>query len=323
MQDERKIRLNGMPLEACLLAYGEGVLPVEEARAVEAFLAENADWAAQVALLRDPTGMTALVTGGSAPDVEDGTCPSELKARLLRPVEGRVSPARSVRPAWFARHVRRRTYQAAAAVAGLLLVAGLVLRTVERPSEIPSATNTVRQPAFFGDNPASEPLVEPVAGVEAGSAGEFWALSAAVAVHETVKRLETEAETTSGAPSVGAMSMGRAGLSRERLAVPPLSAGNLPAEWLEARKPSDLLARAEVGGVASASVALAPEVTGRPASHAARGLLREPSEILARAYVTLACRMERQRIRRQIKREVTASLQAAAETSADVWNIYN
>ncbi|MDE5606422.1 MAG: hypothetical protein K2I68_03875, partial [Bacteroidales bacterium] len=91
---------------ACLLDYVEGRLSAEAVQAVEVFLAENADWAAQVALLREPTAVV--------PD--DCTCPPALKARLLRPKAGRVR-------------------YAAAAVVSLLLVAGIVRHMVARQAE--------------------------------------------------------------------------------------------------------------------------------------------------------------------------------------------
>ncbi|MDE5606695.1 MAG: hypothetical protein K2I68_05300, partial [Bacteroidales bacterium] len=100
--------LNGEPIEACLLDYVEGRLPAEAVQAVETFLAGNADWAAQVALLRESTAVVS----------DDCTCPPALKARLLRPKAGRVRKS-------------RRTYYAAAAVVSLLLVAGIVRHTVE------------------------------------------------------------------------------------------------------------------------------------------------------------------------------------------------
>ncbi len=108
--------LNGEPIEACLLDYVEGRLSAEAAREVEAFLAEHADWAAQVALLREPTAVVS----------DDWGCPPALKARLLRPQAGRV---RMARPA------RRRIYYAAAAVVSLLLVSGIVWHTVELQAE--------------------------------------------------------------------------------------------------------------------------------------------------------------------------------------------
>lgn len=302
MQDMAEIRLNGMPVEACLLDYVEGRLSAEETRTVEAFLSEHADWAAQVALLREPMAVSAdaasavadgLAADGLATGFAAGlACPPELKARLLHPVE----VARSVRPAWF---MRRRVYYAAAAVAVLLVAYGIVWRTAGDRSEagpVLSASVDVAPAAAMADAGlagavlSAEPKVEP-------KVKSIVEPIVAQAVSEAGKAEEPAAAAVAPPRAIGE--------------VPPLQGGRLSADRFETGgEVQTLLAREAVGTAAGAS----GEVEARRSRF-------EPDALIAQAYVALARRIERQRIRKEIKREVAASLQADMEMQPAFWNI--
>lgn len=350
MQDMAEIRLNGMPVEACLLDYVEGRLSAEEMRTVEAFLSEHADWAAQVALLREPMPVSAdaasavadgLAADGLATGFAAGlACPPELKARLWRPAEacGRSGGgvrfghfARSVRSAWdvfpYVRAVRRRVYYAAAAVAVLLVASGIVWRTAGDRSEagpvlsasvdVAPAAATVEAgavlsaeagltgtvlPAEPSLETATEPAVAAARQVTAPvKSATVAAVEGAVPAASTVASATVAVEETADKPS------------RVFFDIQPLRAAHLPADRFETGgQVQTLLARESVGTAAGSS----GEVE-------ARRFRFEPDALIAQAYVALARRIERQRIRKEIQRAVTASLQADAETRPAFWNIYN
>lgn len=349
MQDMAEIRLNGMPVEACLLDYVEGRLSAEETRTVEAFLSEHADWAAQVALLREPMAVSAdaasavadgLAADGLATGFAAGlACPPELKARLWRPARRADGPAggvrfghfaRSVRSAWdvlSVRAVRRRVYYAAAAVAVLLVASGIVWRTAgDRPEvgpvlsasvDVAPAAATVEAgavlsaeagltgtvlPAEPSLETATEPAVAEARQVTAPvKSATVAAVEGAVPAASTVASATVAVEETADKPS------------RVFFDIQPLRAAHLPADRFETGgQVQTLLARESVGTAAGSS----GEVE-------ARRFRFEPDALIAQAYVALARRIERQRIRKEIQREVTASLQADAETRPAFWNIYN
>lgn len=332
MQDMAEIKLNGMPVEACLLDYVEGRLSAEEARTVEAFLAEHAAWAAQVALLREPMPVSddaasAVTDGWAAEDLAAGfaaglTCPPELKARLLRPAEarerlsGRVRSEHSVRPAWAVRSagaVRRRVYYAAAAVAVLLVASGIVWRAAdERLGRQPEA-GAVFSASVDVEAAAAMADAGTVLSADAGLAGAV--LSAEPKVEPKVKSIVEPivAQAVAEAGKAEEPAAAAVALPRAICEVPPLQGGRLLAE------------RFEIGGSE-------PALLARVSTEAAAGFSEEaearrsrfePDALIAQAYVALARRIERQRIRREIKREVTASLQADAEMQPAFWNIYN
>lgn len=310
-----------MPVEACLLDYVEGRLSAEEARTVEAFLAENVDWEAQVALLREPMPVSddaasAVADGLAAEDLTAGfaaglTCPPELKARLLHPVE----VARSVRPAWF---MRRRVYYAAAAVAVLLVASGIVWRAAdERLGRQPeavvvlSASVDMEAAAAMADagtvlsaKPSLETATEPaVAEVRRATAPvksvTVAAVEGAVPAASTVASTTVAVEETADKPS------------RVFFDIQPLRAAHLPADRFETGgQVQTLLAREAVGTAA-----------GFSEEAEARRSRFEPDALIAQAYVALARRIERQRIRKEIKREVAASLQADMEMQPAFWDI--
>lgn len=332
MQDMAEIRLNGMPVEACLLDYVEGRLSAEETRTVEAFLSEHADWAAQVALLREPMAVSAdaasavadgLAADGLATGFAAGlACPPELKARLLHPVE----VARSVRPAWF---MRRRVYYAAAAVAVLLVASGIVWRAADErlggqseagpvlsaSVDVAPAAATVETgavlsaeagltgtvlPAEPSLETATEPAVAEARQVTAPvKSATVAAVEGAVPAASTVASTTVAVEETADKPS------------RVFFDIQPLRAAHLPADRFETGgEVQTLLAREAVGTAAGAS----GEVEARRSRF-------EPDALIAQAYVALARRIERQRIRKEIKREVAASLQADMEMQPAFWNI--
>lgn len=349
MQDMAEIRLNGMPVEACLLDYVEGRLSAEETRTVEAFLSEHADWVAQVALLREPMPVSAdaasavaagLAADGLATGFAAGlACPPELKARLWRPAEacGRSGGgvrfghfACSVRSAWdvlSVRAVRRRVYYVAAAVAVLLVASGIVWRTAGDRSEagpVLSASVDVAPAAAKVDAGA-------VLSAEAGLTGTVLpaepsletatepAVAEARQVTAPVKSV-TVAAVEGAVPAASAVASATVAVeetadkpSRVFFDIQPLRAAHLPADRFETGgQVQTLLARESVGTAAGSS----GEVE-------ARRFRFEPDALIAQAYVALARRIERQRIRKEIQREVTASLQADAETRPAFWNIYN
>lgn len=336
-----EIRLNGMPVEACLLDYVEGRLSAEETRTVEAFLSEHADWAAQVVLLREPMAVSvdaasAVADGLAADGLATGfaaglACPPELKARLWRPARCVDGPAgacaghfaRSVRSAWdvlSVRAVRRRVYYAAAAVAVLLVASGIVWRTAgDRPEAGPvlSASVDVAPAAATVDAGA-------VLSAEAGLTGTVLpaepSLETATEPAVAEARQVTVAAVEGAAPAASTVASATVAVeetadkpSRVFFDIQPLRAAHLPADRFETGgQVQTLLARESVGTAAGSS----GEVE-------ARRFRFEPDALIAQAYVALARRIERQRIRKEIQREVTASLQADAETRPAFWNIYN
>ncbi|MDE7149554.1 MAG: hypothetical protein K2O01_03990 [Bacteroidales bacterium] len=309
-----EIRLNGMPVEACLLDYVEGRLPAEAARAVEAFLAENADWAAQVALLREPVPVSADAVS------EALACPPELKARLLRPMDARGRsgggvrfgrPARSVRPVGV---VRRGVYYAAAAVAVLLVASGIVWRTAGDRSD---GRRAVLSAMADMDDAVAALSVEPdwgqAAVPERPSDAAPEVTDAGNAALETAQAVEVVSDKLLAMEAPAPVApVGVEKSSHSFFEIQPLRGVHRSADWLETRgQVQTLLARDPVEVTAA-------DFSGRAGARRPRF---EPDALIAQAYAALARRIERQRIRKEIQREVTASLQADAETQPVFWDI--